>query len=155
MSIQTWLEKYIPVPADDSSIKTWLQATQHAIRKWEGLRYVNLFKEGMRKCTYCSIIDSSQGVKLTIGYDCCALCQMVESKGKLSGNGYLGCDKCPLYRVRGTECDSRRRDEEISPWVAFTRDGDPEPMLFWLRKVESRLIADSNRKKIKKGINNV
>lgn len=141
MSLLTWLVKYIPVPANDPSIKTWLDATRHSIRKWEGLRKTSILKEGVRKGTYCAIVDVASGVERSVGYDDCALCQMVESKQQQS------CRRCPLYRVRGTECDSIRRDEKVSPWVSFTQGDDPEPMIFWLKKAEARLIAESNRKK--------
>jgi hypothetical protein len=133
MSIETWKKEFYPISADSTQIKTDLQAINHSIKKWEGLRSENLERHGL-KTSYESIMDSSssEASDFRIDGNSCALCT----------KHYRKCRECPLHISRDSnDCDTGAEDEDMSPYLDFTDNKDPEPMIFWLIKAKVDLTT--------------
>lgn len=136
MSLVSWKKEFYPVPAKEVSKR---DAAAHSLQKWLGLREASLQKHGAALCSaddYWSsrnvIVDES-GDRLYVNCASCALC--VWFLGKNAVTSSEACSRCPLSKVRGgIPCDKARDDEEQSPYFRLCDDGDPEPMIRWLRK---------------------
>lgn len=143
MSLHPWKEEFYPVPADDPSIKTNLQAVQHSLQKWRGLRPDVLVAYGVMVTPRGHL--QADTTYLGIDSDSCALC-IRHDDGRRPG----ACQTCPLSRERsGKRCDERRRDELLSsPWRLWVADHNPEDMIRWLEKAEATLLKDQQRGKV-------
>ena len=127
-----WLAKYYPEPASEAAKRSWVDALEHSIRKWTGLRKKALGPQfwidraGDLMCGIEPVLEVSTKT--------CAMCQRAEAGGRLE------CSRCPLALARGgVHCDRNARGEDLSPYAAFTEHRDPEPMLALLRS--ARKIA--------------
>ena len=124
-TIEEWLQRYYPTEACETQKS---EALEHSIRKWEGLLHENL--------------PESFEAPVEIDAETCALCYhyMEEDSEKFNGAAaQLGfdsnCEKCPLFKVRnGTRCDTEMEHETFSPYIQYLEDGDPMPMIAWLKK---------------------
>ena len=137
MTLKTWKDEFYPVPADDPSIETDLQAIKHSLRKWEGLRYDNRAKHDISSREYMgrNYIHTLGGLTyLYIDSGTCALCV----RHIFTSN----CRKCPLYLERGMKCDSsvvtgniHKNMVEVgrSPYQEWTINVNPEPMIELLK----------------------
>ena len=114
MSLQTWMDEYYPVPAEQA---TSGQAAEHPLKKWRGLELPILEKHGL-KIEDVFITDGENS--LGIDQNSCALCQQYLEEY----SGGNPCIKCPLYRYLGQSCDSF--NEPYDDWVNYE---DPEPMI--------------------------
>lgn len=67
--------------------------------------------------------------------------------------GHTGdCKRCPLAIVRGgVQCDIDRPGEVGSPYYSFTGEGNPRPMLKWLRRARKFENAKKKKGKAKGG----
>jgi hypothetical protein len=77
------------------------------------------------------IQDGEAGSTLDIDCDTCALCYhyIVDDDSDDSD-----CRLCPLYKARGgTRCDDNGADK-LSPYTAWGKDLNPEPMIRLIRK---------------------
>jgi len=121
MPLKTWKEEFYPVEAN--RVEGRLEAIQHSLTKWVGLRGDNLEKHEL------FIEDGSivgEDGDLTISSRSCALCQLFDE---------YRCAKCPLVAVRGTPCDVVADMVEItSPYSSFVAWDDPEPMIELLER---------------------
>lgn len=127
MSIKTWTNEFYPV--EPSKRMTKLQAIEHSLRKWEGLRDSNLKKHGCVK-NGRFIDDGSLGGYLAINGESCALCVKYYDEDK-------ECEKCPLYKSLGNRaCDGL--ENEYSQWY---RNGNPLPMIKALRKLHKEVTG--------------
>jgi len=116
MSLQTWKKEFYTEDATNVSKE---DAIEHSLKKWRGLTKENLEKHCVVRLRdlICDINGSS---RLYIDKDSCALCLT-------SGDD---CTSCPLFESReDVSCDSTTNDEKTSPYHAFTRDGNAEPMI--------------------------
>lgn len=124
MSLQTWMDEFYPIPAQEVDKEN---ACAHSLKKWEGLRAVNLSKHGLSRVSRA--LEDKEGNRFLIDSGSCALCtHYLDSE--------MHCPRCPLSQVRGgTKCDSEKGYEEYSPYFAFISvKSDPEPMIEWLQK---------------------
>jgi hypothetical protein len=130
MSLATWKHKYYQTPA--FSIKTERGAIKHSLRKWVGLRSVNLKKYGVFKNPLsCYIVSEDKSFGIT--FSTCALCCLFYHSKYDSALG--PCVLCPLHRIRGYPCDVVSQDENISPYYNFTSsNNNPEPMIALLKE---------------------
>ena len=113
MSEETWLAEFYPVPANEVSAE---DALDHSIKKWEGALRENLEKHGLDE------------PPIDFDSDACPLCvHYIED----------GCTRCPLYIARGDVdcCTETRSDEKLSPLDHYG-EGNPRPMLYWLKKAK-------------------
>lgn len=125
MSLSTWLAEHLPMSA--SSVRNYVDALRHSLRKWTGLRRTVLEKHGL-EARKASIVDLQTCRLLPINSDNCALCHVtfiVDVEGS-------DCVNCPLYQHLGRRCDCNKEGE--SPFAAWVRRQDPEPMIRALKK---------------------
>lgn len=151
MSYKSWAETYYPEPA--SCLAAWnprrwmlVRATEHSLRKWQGLRPGPLAEHGLKVITQAAgaaaLWDSKQGraPHLYLTGSTCALCAAVVDE----------CQHCPLAQARSSDgnnavpCDVERDDESVSPYHQFVMTGDPEPMIQWLKKTLENLKKTEN-----------
>jgi len=110
MSLQTWMEEFMPVPPSDA-VTSEQEAIEHCLRKWKGLRAEAKYKH--------------QFSDVPTGNANCALCLRHDDD----------CEKCSLALSRGgVACDDPTDDEVRSPYHSYIspRIGelpDPEPMI--------------------------
>ena len=110
---------------------TWKQALLHSLRKWEGLKKANQIKHDVSR------------LALPIRSNTCALCQRSPTEC-----GGPACTLCPLYKVRGRQCDEPSK-RAISPFCAFLYRNDARPMLYWLRRALKYVEAEDAKRKRK------
>ena len=131
MSIKTWKEEFYPVPVKDF-LGTEYQAVEHSIRKWTGLRQVNLDRHGCKAQFYASyqvgmrrytgVIDLAEDF-FGIDSDSCALCAVHTS----SASGYANCSDCILKEITGDGCGLG--DNEKDGWNIWLETGSPDLMI--------------------------
>ena len=132
MTMQTWIDEFYPITAEEAARGSAKDATVHSIRKWEGLRHSALAKHG------CTLIENTltdvDNRRLVIASNSCALCVKFYSTKTY-------CLRCPLAIVRdGTSCDRRMLGERIAPYTYFElteSPNGPERMIAWLGKALS------------------
>lgn len=121
MSLETWVAEFYPVSA--WSLREKGDAVAHSLRKWEGLRWKNRKKHGLRMLDGETLGFSKHSMEAdTFGVtaDSCALCQRHLT--------IHGCGECPLKRVLGMSCDAPGQ-----PYVTFLETGNPKPMIAALK----------------------
>lgn len=133
MSIETWKEEFMPVPA--SAEMSTLEAIEHSIRKWVGLREENLRRHGLFQDTY--LIGEQGPIRhgyIYINNSSCALC--VKFLSARYSTRVSPCVRCPLYAALGqVGCSSSYYTRwqlygvQWSPYDIFLKHGDPEPMI--------------------------
>ena len=133
MSIESWNAEFYPIPADEVPVD---QAIAHSLRKWEGLRKENLDRHKLSQIG--RRIESRSGRQFWVNEGSCALCHHYLSDGDVS------CDNCPLSIARGGfPCDRSLPDESEAPWHEFEEEGNPGPMIFWLKAAQAKIEPDS------------
>jgi hypothetical protein len=97
MSLQTWIKQYMPT--DPGDCKTDLEAIEHSLLKYQGLRKGAMAEHGVARAGGQLVQKSNFSKRIGImGMDSCALCiRFKDSTAKQS------CAKCPLYQV-GEHC---------------------------------------------------
>jgi len=133
MSIETWKQEFYAVEAGVLNSAADVVALRHSVKKWEGLRPGNLERHGLKVSSKHgrSRIQGVKGANFYIDSASCALC----SKYLFFSRDDDGCGNCPLSKIRGNVvCDVDVDGDDISPFKAWRRGADPEPMLHWLRK---------------------
>lgn len=155
MSLYTWKREFYPKPARDVPVK---DAVQHSLVKWIGLRPDNLARHGLCRDEdgFTIIEPDDKENKLDISAASCALCvHFLKDEDEEDGDD---CRLCPLAIARGgVHCDEAAMwyadpesisprltaeeyallsAEKYSPYRRFTAYGDPEPMIFWLKKAK-------------------
>lgn len=146
MSIESWKAEFYPVQAQRCPQD---QAIAHSLKKWDGLREENLQKHELRpshKSTDIVAIRHELGAAENTFYihsSSCALCAHFYAPDGVEededGNELPLCSTCPLAIARAENgepvaCDRERLDEVRSPWAEWSREKNPEPMIFWLKK---------------------
>ena len=136
MSIESWKAEFYPVPADEVPVD---QAIAHSLRKWEGLRKENLDRHDVIKAGRRLWHDDES--PFYIDGDSCALCHRYLFDGDGDAHDHdVSCDNCPLSIARGGfPCDRSLPDESNAPWQEFGREGNPEPMIFWLNAAQAKI----------------
>lgn len=133
MSLESWKREFYPVEANQVSKE---EAVEHSIRKWRGLTKTALKKHNLAKNNHDAAIRSLKNLfaDLRINTSTCALCAHYFNKDEDT----IACVRCPLYLVRERircDCfDPVPDSAEDDPYHAFTRTGNPRPMLKWLRR---------------------
>lgn len=117
-TLAAWKAEFYPVEAKDVAAE---DALAHSLRKWKGLRKENLERHGVR-CEGSYITDGQQS--LYIDTTSCALCCQA---GAMDGTDHAACLG---VKATGRRCDLRR----ASPWSAWRKSHDPEPMIAWLEE---------------------
>lgn len=122
MSLESWKKKYYPVEA--SKVSGALEATLHSLRKWMGLQRGDLAEHGIELDDLSRPVDEN-GQMFNVDATTCALCELF-----YDGTAKEPCKKCPLAMARdGVSCDCRRAGEEMSPYMAWISNGNPQPMI--------------------------
>jgi hypothetical protein len=127
MSTDTWIAEFYPIPAQDCLDE---DALDHAILKWSGLTAKSMNKHHITV------------VPINVDNTTCALCFHSPD-----------CERCPLYESRDqVACDARTDEEENrdneyagSPYHAFTRCDDPQPMIDALDKAKVWVLAQAHQ----------
>lgn len=152
MSIETWMQEFMPTSPDDFlsvkfSPETSLAAIQHAKQKWTGLRQANTKKHGLFWKHLTSghwVIHDSWPKFHHFGGGDCALCTLYICNPEAPDNT---CNSCPLGIV-SYECN-----DEPSIWLKFCeawseelREAAVEDMITALTRAEAwqkeRLIKE-------------
>ena len=140
MSMASWKKQYYPRSA--SRRMTTLEAIEHSLQKWLGLRPETLAKHGLNYddgAVEENNTRSSEALRsleaFLIDSSTCALCQMFLENAVL-------CGDCPLGLVLGRQCDLG----DDSPYWAFVERRDPEPMIAALRVARRRAKAKELRR---------
>ena len=121
MSLATWKKTYYPRGAhlfsnNDISPENAIDAIEHSLTKWRGLRKAALDKHGLAKKLW--MIREVDGDKaFSISSDTCALCQLTA----------VDCKLCPIFTALEFECD-----DDGMPYDIWQETGDPEPMILTL-----------------------
>lgn len=130
MSMSTWQALYYPVPASEAT-GSELEAAEHSLRKWRGLRDLEAHS------IHTDVFDiRAEDGALSIDSATCALCAR-----HAKSNGQTDCCQCVLVSVRGIACD---RPVRASPYSAWNKGGDPEPMIALLEQAVERLKGEAN-----------
>lgn len=130
MSLDSWAAEFYAEPATEP--KTEIEAVDHCIRKWEGLRRENLRRHGL--VTSAGDLFEQYHVQsgnwIRVNSDTCALCVLHQGH----------CSKCILAAARdGTPCYDNDKEEISSPYDEWIDRKRPESMIFWLVKAKSDL----------------
>ena len=142
MSYETWEgEFYGPMPAEDSVI----EAVEHSLQKWIGLRAENLQRHDVRLTTRHHVDDVAYpddtvytGIRGEADYDerlavdsrSCALCVYERMQlQQLQQQRRWRCQACPLCKWLGRPCDVGTQ----TPYIVWRRKADPEPMIYALK----------------------
>jgi len=137
MSIETWKQEFYAVEARVVGNDTDVVLLEHSIKKWEGLQLESLERHKLIAFHNGDVVlyiknkgEQKRTNRFFIDGASCALCAKY-----LHVANEPSCVSCPLSKVRGNvECDEKRKEEKFSPFLAWTEDAYPEPMLHWLRK---------------------
>ena len=138
MSKHPWLEAHYPQHAEECT-DSELEAVEHAILKFEGLKPEVLKEHGLylENCHVMTQEDEdSDDILLHYSSTSCALCHRHRDE-----DGHLKCNECILSELRnGYACDetTEAEDPEPSPYYAAMM-GDPEPMLKLLHEARDVL----------------
>lgn len=105
MSEQSWKDEFYPIEATEVEVDD-LEAVNHSLQKWIGLRKENLQKHEINEPL------------IAIGSQSCALCHQYIVKND-------DCIGCPLFRARiYIQCDERTPEEITSPWNSYKKNGE-------------------------------
>jgi hypothetical protein len=133
MSLASWKAEFYPAPV--SRIKTVTGAVEHSLRKWKGLRAAALRRHGVEDLVgYVKQPDNPLLKPFPIDDSTCALCWILDAGDRTQ---WRDCQRCVLTQARGgypCTAPAPEEPEDRSPWLMFTRDGDPEPMIKLLEK---------------------
>lgn len=149
MSVSSWKAEFYPIKAA-GAIDTPLIATQHCIRKWEGLHRRNREAhalvpiETLDVGQYRTLQDRHHNDEaIDVIDETCALCAWTQVETADDSWDKHPCDTCPLSIVRGGHaCTHNIPGEETdSPYTTYIMDGDVEPMLLWLHRTEAYLMG--------------
>lgn len=136
MSLESWKEEFYSIPAYTEM--TELEAVEHSIRKWTGLRTANLEKHELKADWDFACVEEPHNEwsdKLWISDGTCALCH--QFKDDISD-----CRRCLLRRFLGNRCDLGGDDGEFDnrPYSLWRENGDPEPMIAALEATRQALL---------------
>lgn len=148
MSFATWKKEFYPVKP--SKRMTTIQAIEHSIQKWEGLRKENLDKHDVRLDYSMRNVVGEGREHLDIDTKSCALCVKFMREDTYDDKGiYIGepCQNCPLYISRGGyPCDrvtEKERERAMDkglfsydqhPFGQLCEHANPKPMIAALKK---------------------
>lgn len=104
MTDSTWAREFYPIAAVHMLKSSDKECLEHSLRKWVGLRDVNLTKHLVKKPHF----PSAQS---------CALCV----KHLTDGN----CNSCPICKIR----DNLDCGDPEGPYQHYQDTQDPEPMI--------------------------
>ena len=122
MTIQSWLDEFMPVKAQECTTNVSV-ALQHASRKWHGLTREMLKKHDLTVLNSC--LKDKNDDKFSIGPYTCSLCLIYWNCPVQDLVGF-----CPLKVIRnGQPCDKQAQGELDSPWHAWAKHNDSEPMI--------------------------
>jgi len=140
MSKESWLERYYPVPAEMAT-QSELEAVEHAIRKFQGLKPKVMSKHGVWLVEAVLCDGPNYDEVLRINSVTCALCE----RHRTEPSGLLNCEECILSKVRGVACDRREDyvDEDRAPYQAAVFGGYTTPMLELLHEARRVLRGKS------------
>jgi len=143
-----WVEKFYPCPAADMMTAPSIDAVNHSLRKWEGLRDENLEAAGITYGEGRDLEDADGNHVLRISGDSCSLCVKFYDASK---RGNAGCAGCPLYEsspadVHHHPCNGE--ESEFEQYLEGDEDGysDPEPMILALEVARDFVLAMSKHK---------
>lgn len=140
MSVKTWKKEFYPKKPNKKL--TWIEATEHSLRKWEGALKENLKKHNVVYDGHCivnatELEDGShywERVNFEFNSMTCALC----IKSTNAFDGHVDCFECPIYKINGTACDDE--DDGI-----YTMSADnPKPMIKLLKNTLKKLQKKQN-----------
>lgn len=129
MSINSWKKEFYKGRIKQAA-KDPLAATEHSLKKWKGLKDKHLTKHGLVH-RYGDLRNPDTGNEFGIDDSSCALCQHV----KLDPAHY-GCAPCPIVKATGCKCDG-----DSSPYSAWLKNKDPQPMIQVLKATRKYLKA--------------
>lgn len=138
MSIQSWKEEFYPVPSRAAAADGLASALAHGIKKWEGARFENLARHGLRKCIReynhdDHAIKDDTGATFHFDAATCALCRLFFIPLEAH---HTQCAGCPLNQKTEAFKYCFSSGQGYDTWL---RTGDPEPMIAELKEAEWRL----------------
>lgn len=129
MGLSDWIEKYIG--CDDylnEQSKHPLQAVIHSLNKWQGLQQKVLEQYKLKRRGKALL--GTQNKPLRINDVNCSLCLYSQDLAKSKHEVYY-CGYCPGAIANGKTC--------LGAYDDFSKTGDVEPMLKWLRKAKKHI----------------
>lgn len=144
MSLETWLEEFYPITADDAVEKyvDELNLVEHSLQKWKGATQENLERHS---CHYFNHYLTENGAEegdpnksIAFNGETCSLCVKYFEKVDLTD-----CGTCPIVVYTGKSCSEQWLDDGEyikghGTWSNST--DDPEPMIDLLQEVKDKII---------------
>jgi len=128
MSIETWLQEFYPIPANQLEAASDLECAQHCLLKWSGTSPENLNKHNTYYIDFTVIGTSEkpdgskiEEIALKFGESSCALCQKYFGTSEQDGQDVCTDKKnniCPLNIYLGHRCV----DDDPSLYVGGKND---------------------------------
>jgi flagellar basal body P-ring protein FlgI len=140
MSLKTWKKEFFG--GLSRAKRSEKAAVEHSLKKWIGLRPENLAKHGVKTLSLSYFPDdvtsdaiaSDDTAQLIINSESCALC----------ARHSCDCEKCSITQQRlGYDCDQLSPVEMLSPFSAWRRNSDPEPMIEVLQAIADDQIVST------------
>lgn len=137
MSIESWMEEFYPITAEDIADRpdaTDEELILHSLNKWKGALPENTEKHGVvYKDHLIDDLFDGPDIGITFAVGSCSLCQRYD--GNSCGASYRTESKeCPIVRMRGLPCD-RGSDDDQNAYSGS--DNNPKPMI---RLLEETLV---------------
>lgn len=126
MSKESWLAEFYPESAEEP--KTAKAATEHALRKWNGLLRENLIRHECAMNERNSRVCENGYEVLIVDGATCALCAWL---------GHTTCVGCPISECTGDECNTE--------FMTFRKTGNPKPMIELLEKTLTWVNENDNK----------
>lgn len=141
MSLETWKKEFYPSPASSFRKKSWLEAAEHSLKKWKGLREENCDKHNVELDQVGDVVDSHNfSDSFLIDSGSCALCvRSARYNGDFLSNN---CKICPLAKTLGRSCGGIN---DGSIFEKYVENGDPEPMILALEKTVQSLLEEREK----------
>ena len=117
MSFTTWKKEFYPTTAHSTKGAPVVDAINHSLQKWTGLRAENLAKHGLERVAgHVRKLDGATTYQVAQAPQC-ALCVKFARQDS--------CTTCPL----ATNKDPAPSYGCIDQWTEFAYAGNPEPMI--------------------------
>lgn len=129
MTIETWKAEFYPVEASTLNSAPLIDAIDHCLVKWEGLRSDNVAKHGMASGVRGKLYDPSTGQQYApANGPHCALCLRF-----INDN----CAECPI----ADDMDDEFTEGCNGEYREYINNNNPEPMISSLTRAKETLLA--------------
>ncbi len=141
MSLDSWKAEFYAVEADPWNGST-LEAIEHSLKKWRGLRRANMVRHNVFKEERIALIRDADTIQpLALGGNTCALCTLFYDASAIARRKSLDdlpeCHLCPLVKSGRASCE-----QSLSPYMHWAKSGDPEKMIADLKHAHNHAAEE-------------